>query len=291
MQKLDNLLEIQKIKHEIDQLRYKIEEIEKRTINKNLSASNNITRRKLLTLYIYADEALFENNEKTIILRSNAVEFLKWAKIHFECAIITNNPRSEIKKSLEEMNDWLKEIKVIEKNTLTTIDDVIDTYKDFYIISTETLRGPTYQLVDISENKRYIKLNKKPLDQAQIKLFKRLNDIARNKMSFILNNIPNNIKSYSILGNENYIYRNFTYGKQYTKGYIELTIQSLDYSLITKFTINYYIKQYESKRYTLYTTSGLEEFLEKIENISDIVLPIISTGDISSIVSEFINED
>lgn len=283
----ETLKEIYKLRNEIDNLYAKINAIENEVKGKDVQTSICVGKSsKSLSLYIYADEALFEKDDFCLSLRSNAVEFLDWSKRHFNCIIISDNPLYLVRESFNNLylSDWLNEIQILEKEDSTNVESIIDPYKDFYIVSTKALQGTVIQSTDLNNKKRYIKLNKQSLTQAQVKLFKCLLRVVNSKIESIIRNNPDNISVYSRLVEDEQFYKLFTYGKQYKKGYISLKIESSKYTLDTVFVLKQYYKECNSNTYTLFTTKGVEELVDKIHEIYKTVIPIMQTGNISGLV-------
>lgn len=278
LDKEKNLNEIQYIKEQIYIMNKKVEKIERELINEETGTIlTNSMRGKFLTLYIYADPVLFEQDALTVSLRSNALEFLEWAKKHFNCTIIFNRSVPEIQEAFNEfyLDEWLSEIKINHCGDNNKITDLIDPYADYYIISTESFRSPIFQTEDKNEHKRYIKLSKQPLDQAQIQLFERLFDIVNLKIRPFLKNVPDNISVYSRLGKDTSFYKDFTYGEQYETGYISFTIESEHYTFDTNYKLEYNYEGYKSNSINLYQTKGIEGLIEKMDEITKKILPVI----------------
>ncbi|MBD3843383.1 MAG: hypothetical protein IE909_16175, partial [Campylobacterales bacterium] len=186
---------------------------------------------KLLTLYVFAEEALIETVGLSANIRPNAIDFLKWATKHFNCVLLCKSSASIIQEALNDpyMNNCFNKIQVVEITEDYSIEEAIDHYKDFYIVSTEPLKGPDSQVTDINKNKRYIKLNKKPIEHAQIKLFKCLKELVEYKVKTAAINIPipEKVKVYRSVWSDDsdtYFYNSFRYREIYEKGCLELTI-------------------------------------------------------------------
>lgn len=282
------LKELFELKKDVREINKRIEFLEKTL---RVETKNNYINYvgKLLHLYIYADDALFEEEGLKISLRSNAVEFLEWAKDHFSCTIITNRSIEVIQETFNTIYlDWLNEIQIVVKDINDNdIEKLIDPYKEFYIVSTETLKGKVFSSEDAYGIKRYIKLGKQPFSNIKEKLFAPLLKFTESKISPILLNKPSSMGNYVRLGNKECFYRNFTYGKQYKKGYICLTVESTKYSLYTSFTLQHYYKEYEFNDYNLFQTKGIEELVEKLGEVFDTIIPLMDTRDISGILSKY----